>query len=75
MYKYREMKESNWTVFTNEVRKILIRGTTTNDKWTNLSMNIKKIVDTTFPEKMRKNNYLFSMSQGLLNSKNKKIDS
>ncbi len=71
-YKYRDMKEENWLRYKTEVSKLVIRGSTTNEKWSNLSADIKHIVEISFPEKSSTNNYLFTMSQGLLKSKNKK---
>jgi len=72
LFKYREMKEPNWNNFTNEIEKITIRGTNINEKWTNLTDDVKKAVEVSFPEKESKNNYNFCMSRGLLKSKNKK---
>ena len=71
-FKYREMNERNWDVFSREINRIQITGETTNDKWKNLCTNIKTAVSTSFPEKTSKNRYDFNMSQGLLKSKNKK---
>ncbi len=71
-FKYREMTERNWSKFKCEVENIVIRGTDLDDKWSNLSNDIKKAVEKSFPEKERKDKYHFNMSQGLLKSKNKK---
>jgi len=71
-FNYREMKESNWTVFSNEVSKLVIRGESIDEKWTSLCTDIKKIVETSFPEKQSRSCYRFVMSQGLIKSKNKK---
>jgi len=71
-HKYREMKESNWLVFSNEVKKLTIKGGSINEKWSNLCSDIKQIVEKSFPEKLSNKMYTFSMTQGLLKSKNKK---
>jgi hypothetical protein len=71
-FRYREMKESNWTVFSNEVSKLVINGSSIDEKWANLCTNIKAIVEKSFPEEHSKSHYTFVMSQGLLKSKNKK---
>jgi len=71
-YKYREMSERNWSNFSTQVTGLSIRGNNINEKWSTLCHDIKSIVDTSFPEKMSKNNYKFNMSQGLLKSRNRK---
>ncbi len=71
-YTYREMKDQNWHRFSEGVANISIRGNTINEKWSNLSVDIKKIVETSFPEKQSNIRYTFQMSRGLLKSKNKK---
>jgi hypothetical protein len=71
-FKYREMTERNWSKFKSEVENIVIRGNQIDDKWSNLSNDIKEAVEKSFPEKERKDKYHFNMSQGLLKSKNKK---
>ena len=71
-YRYREMKEPNWRTFSEEIDKIVIRGPNTDDKWTNVTSDIKAAVIKAFPEKESKIKYKFSMSQGMLKSKNKK---
>ncbi len=43
-HRYREMKESNWLVFSNEVKKLTIKGGTINEKWSNLCSDIKQIL-------------------------------
>ncbi len=73
-FSYREMKESNWINFANEVRKLAITGVSTNEKWSNLCKDIKSVVEKSFPLRQSKNHYNFVMSQGLLKSKNKKIN-
>ena len=71
-YKYREMKECNWSTFATEVSKLKIRGIDINEKWNNLTSDIKMSVEKSFPERESKIKYKFTMSQGLLKSKNKK---
>ena len=66
------MKESNWLTFANKVRELKIRGDTVDNKWTNLTNDVKNAVMNSFPEKEGKHEYKFTMSQGLLKSKNKK---
>jgi len=72
MFKYREMKEENWRQFSIEVDMLAITGTTINEKWSNICRDIKKAVEKSFPEKQSRYQYTFTMSQGLLKSKNKK---
>jgi hypothetical protein len=60
-FKYREMKESNWTIFSNSLKELSITGESVNEKWSKLSENIKKIVDNSFPEKTSNQQYKFSM--------------
>jgi len=69
---YREMKEKNWQTFSVEIAKLKIRGSTINEKWSNLSDNVKIAVERSFPEKTSNIKYTFHMSRGLLKSKNKK---
>jgi len=71
-FKYREMKECNWQKFKNEIEKISVRGRETEDKWNNLIDDIRIAVNLSFPIKERNQQYKFTMSQGLLKSKNKK---
>lgn len=66
------MKENNWNVFKNEIQKISIRGRETQEQWSNLITDIRIAVNIGFPEKERRVDYKFTMSQGLLKSKNKK---
>jgi len=71
-YTYREMKEHNWSKFANAVELLRIRGDNINDKWSNLTNDIKITIENSFPEKVSNKNYKFSMSRGLQRSKNKK---
>ena len=69
---YRVMKDSNWQCFKEGVNSITVRGSTTNEKWENLLNDIKSVVEVSFPLKRSNKRYLFTMSQGLLKSKDKK---
>ena len=71
-FKYREMKEENWRQFSIEVENLKIKGSSINDKWTNICHDIRRAVEKSFPEKQSRIKYSFVMSQGLLKSKNKK---
>jgi len=71
-YTYREMSERNWNRFGTKLSELTIAGSNVNDKWDNLCNNIKVIVESSFPEKKSKIKYMFSMSQGLIKSRNKK---
>jgi len=72
VFTYREMKEKNWLNFNKELPKIKIRGTTINENWSNLCDDIKALIERVFPLKTSKKEFKFTMSQGLLKSKNKK---
>jgi hypothetical protein len=72
IYKYREMRDRNWANFSLEVSKLSIRGATIDDKWNNLTQDIKTAVNQSFPEKFSSTKFKFFMSRGLLKSKNKK---
>ena len=71
-HQYREMKESNWIMFNHRVHNLEIRGESIEDKWDNLLGNVKEIVETSFPLRETSKSYLFTMSQGLLKSKDRK---
>ena len=71
-YYYREMKENNWILFNHNVHNLEVRGGGVEDKWDNLLYDIKKIVNNSFPLKESRKNYLFTMSNGLLKSRDKK---
>jgi hypothetical protein len=66
------MKERNWIKFKEKTSSLIIRGDNTNEKWNNLSTDIQRIVRECFPEKQNRREYKFTMSQGMLKSKNKK---
>jgi hypothetical protein len=71
IHKYREMRDSNWNMFSDEISRLTIRGTSINEKWSNLTNDIKIAVNKAFPEKHSSMRYKFYMSRGLLRSKNK----
>jgi len=71
-YTYREMKEENWLRFSIELQKLDYRGREVQEQWMNLLEDIKTAVAISFPQKERNIKYSFTMSQGLLKSKNKK---
>jgi hypothetical protein len=66
------MSEHNWDLFSDKIKETNIRGLDINEKWSNLCNDVKLIINESFPEKLRNVNYKFTMSQGLLKSKNKK---
>ena len=69
---YRQMKEDNWLTFKCGINSIVIYGESVNDKWNNLLNDVKNVVENSFPLKESKKMYLFTMSQGLLKSRDKK---
>jgi len=71
-YKYRVMKEANWLVFNHGVHNLNIRGSNVEEKWDNLTADIKLLVDRSFPQKQCNRKFIFTMSQGLLKSRDKK---
>ena len=71
-FKYREMKDRNWNSFSEELTKIVIRGSSIDEKWNNVTSDIKLSIKKAFPEKETNKQYKFIMSQGLLKSKNTK---
>ena len=71
-HQYRQMKEENWLFFKNCLHNIKIEGANISDKWNNLSLKIKSIVENSFPLKKSRRIHQFTMSQGLLKSRDKK---
>lgn len=69
---YRVMKDSNWMLFNHHTHNLTIRGINIEDKWSNLLSDIKSLVDDSFPLKESKKRYLFTMSSGLLKSRDRK---
>jgi hypothetical protein len=66
------MKEYNWLLFKNELHNLTVEGNNITDKWNDLSAKIKSIVEKSFPMKKSKHIHQFTMSQGLLKSRDKK---
>ena len=56
-YRYRVMKEDNWLKFKNDIFNLNISGNSINEKWDNLSADLKKIIDNDFPLKNTKKKY------------------
>ena len=69
---YRVMKEINWLMFKNGVHNMTPIGNTVEERWENTSSQIRQIVENSFPMKTAKTEYKFSMSRGLLKSRDKK---
>ena len=69
---YRDMKESNWIIFKTKIFGLTIRGEGIEEKWKNILDDIKHSVESSFPMKQAKRDYMFSMSQGLRKSRDKK---
>ena len=72
VHMYREMKESNWLLFNHNIHNLVVSGETIEDRWTSLLQGVKTVVDDSFPIKQTTRKYHFTMSQGLLKSKDKK---
>jgi hypothetical protein len=71
-HSYRVMKEDNWLMFKQGIHSISIRGNSIDEKWDNLLVDIKNVVENSFPIRKSKKKYIFTMSQGLLKSRDKK---
>ena len=70
---YRQMKEENYALFNHKLyNDVTIHGNSIDDKWTNLQNTIHKLVEECFPKKSSSRRYVFSMSPGLLKSRDKK---
>ena len=69
---YRAMKDINWLLFKSVIHNLELEDSTINNKWENRSHKIKTIVEQSFPLKTSKHEYHFSMSKGLLKSRDKK---
>ena len=72
VHKYRAMKEINWLLFKDKIYNMVITGNTLEEKWDNISDSIKSAVETSFPQKVAKHEYKFTMSRGLMKSRDKK---
>ena len=66
------MKEENWLMFGTSLRRIKITGSSTEEKWENLCKDIKSTIESCFPLKTCKREYTFTMTPGLLKSRDKK---
>ena len=71
-FEFRVMKEVNWLVFKQGMNSMFIKGENIEEKWSNLLIDIKTTVEESFPFKTSKHKYYFTMSQGLLKSRDKK---
>jgi len=71
-FKYRIMKEDNWLSFKQGINSIQILDSDSNSQWNKLLEDVKSVVEHSFPFKTAKQKYLFTMSQGLLKSRDKK---
>ena len=71
-YCYREMKDVNWLRFKGEIYNLEAKGNEINDKWNELSADVKRIVERCFPLRERTDKYSFHMSSGLKKSRDKK---
>jgi len=66
------MKEDNWLCFKQGLNCININDTDINSQWSQLLDDIKNVVEFSFPLKSSSKKYIFTMSQGLLKSRDKK---
>ena len=71
-HSYRAMKDINWLLFKNGIHNLEIDNASINNKWDSLSQKIKEVVEQSFPLKMSRHEYHFSMSKGLIKSRDKK---
>ena len=71
-HKYRAMKEINWLLFKDKIHNMVIAGDSTEDKWNDISNKIKLAVEASFPLKTAKHEHKFTMSRGLMKSRDKK---
>ena len=71
-FTYREFNETNWIKFSNLLDGLIIRGQEIDEKWSILLDDIKQIIEDSFPKKTRSKKLNFSMTQGLIKSKNRK---
>ncbi len=71
-FSYRQMKERNFIAFNAHMYNLENTGNTVEEKWENLENNIKLIVEKCFPVKTSSHKFLFTMSPGLLKSRDKK---
>jgi hypothetical protein len=71
-HSFRVMKELNWLVFKNGVHNMVIDGNSVEERWQSVSNQVKSLVELSFPIKYSNINHKFTMSQGLLKSRDKK---
>jgi len=69
---FRQMKEQNFVMFNHLLYNLSVTGNDIESKWTNLQNDIKQIIEVSFPLKTTNKKYIFTMSQGLLKSRDKK---
>ena len=70
---YRQMKEANYALFNHKLyNEVIVGGINIEEKWSNLQNTIHDLVEECFPKKSSNRRYVFSMSQGLLKSRDKK---
>jgi hypothetical protein len=72
VHQYRVMKEANWQVFNHKLYNLTLQGDSIENKWTNLIDSLKNIVEESFPLKQSSKKYYFTMSQGLMKSRDRK---
>ena len=67
------MKEANYALFNHKLyNEVIVGGNNIEEKWSNLQNTIHDLVEECFPKKSSNRRYVFSMSQGLLKSRDKK---
>ena len=71
-YSYRVMNDNNWFRFKGEIHNLETKGNTINEKWFELSKDVKQIVENCFPLKESTDKYSFKMSSGLKRSRDRK---
>jgi len=72
-FSYRQMKDANFALFNHKVyNENLVQGNTIDEKWNSLQNSVHTIINECFPLKTSNRRYIFTMSQGLLKSRDKK---
>jgi len=66
------MGEVNWLMFKHGMHNLVINGDNVNDKWNDLSNQVKQIITNSFPMKSTKHDYKFTMSRALMKSRDRK---
>ncbi len=72
VYEFRSMGEVNWLMFKHGMHNLVINGDNVNDKWNDLSNQVKQIITNSFPMKSTKHDYKFTMSRALMKSRDRK---